>query len=597
MFDPKKFLYAIAAVSAAAMLASCNPVNPEPEPEPEPEPVTLTLNFVLPEGGAKTAWAAGDKIVIHGEYASTQVTVTLEAGDIKGRTATKSVENLFPYEREDCKSTLYAAWPAEAVDNLPHCFFYSKFNTTNREIMAACNVGDTFTFKPVCSAVSFTVNGDYEEYAFSGNKKAVLGYEFLQVKVTDAVENLLQYKGDPIQAVTAPFVKGANLVCFPGDIELEKGFALKLRKGGKAVKAYFVHNAVSLVRGGVLDLGDITAALEDYDDPLSDDIISLDAAGGANCYIVSAPGAYKFKALKGGSKQEIGEPASAEVLWETWNTTEEPASGSVVASAAYADDYIIIHMPAALHPGNAVVAARDADGAILWSWHIWVPQTPVTADSYGDIMGAAVMSRNLGALVDTKAEGMVDPLSYGLVYQWGRKDPFVNSPTALKNDLAAYVGAAEEVAAGQISLADAIGNPRLLGHTNDGNWMDEVDETLWSNDEKSIYDPCPPGYRVPARNTNKPFWSGNLTAAAGWKADGTNGWLTIGEPVAVFPIAGYRDDYDVKGMAKVGARTLYWTAHGSEAKAACADLRYDKGTFKLGSAPKARLGSVRCVAE
>ena len=153
------------------------------------------------------------------------------------------------------------------------------------------------------------------------------------------------------------------------------------------------------------------------------------------------------------------------------------------------------------------------------------------------------------------------------------------------------------MAAGQISLADAIANPRLLGHTNDGNWMDEVDETLWSDDEKSIYDPCPPGYRVPARNTNKPFWSGDLTTAAGWKADGTNGWLTIGEPAAVFPIAGYRDDYDVKGMAKVGARTLYWTAHGSETKAAGADLRYDKGTFKLGSAPKARLGSVRCVTE
>ena len=67
---------------------------------------------------------------------------------------------------------------------------------------------------------------------------------------------------------------------------------------------------------------------------------------------------------------------------------------------------------------------------------------------------------------------------------------------------------------------------------------------------------------------------------------------------AVFPIAGYRDDYEVGGMAKVGARTLYWFARAaSDAAGAGADLRYDKGTFKFGSAPKARLGSVRCVVE
>ena len=604
MREFKRIIYAIAALGAAAMLGACNPDEPEVDPgtqtEPAPEPVTMTLSFVLPSDGLKTAWTAGDQIVVHGEYAATQVTVTLSASDISadGKTAKLQVEGLYPYEREDCATTLYAAYPASLVDNLRHCFFYTKFSTTNGQLMAACNDGDTFRFQDICSLLSFSVSGDYEAYQVSGIKKTVLGYEFLQVKLTDKEQNFLQYKGDPIQIVTAPFASGVNVVGIPGDVTLTDGLSVKLRKGGKAVKAFFLKEEVALQRGQTLDLGDITSRLEDYDDPLSDDIVSLDTDGSANCYIVTAPGAYKFKAVKGNSKQEFDDPFAASVLWETWNSDEEVEAGSVVASASYAEDYIILHTPAALRPGNAVIALRDAGGTILWSWHIWVPAEAVTADSCGDIMGAPLMNLNLGALVAARAEdAMVDPLSYGLVYQWGRKDPFVNSPTAMTNAIATWAGADEEVAAGQISLAASIENPRLLGHLNDGNWMDEVDDELWSDDEKTVYDPCPPGYRVPARNTTKVFWSGDVSTAAGWQVDGTNGWIALGEPQAVFPIAGYRDDWSVGGMYKVGLRALYWTSHGAEAKAYGADLRADGKSYKLASPAKSRLGSVRCVAE
>ena len=77
------------------LLAACGGENitPEPQPEPKPEPETRTLTFVLPEDGSKTAWEAGDAIVVHGEYAAEQVTVTLAAGDISsdGKTASKEV--------------------------------------------------------------------------------------------------------------------------------------------------------------------------------------------------------------------------------------------------------------------------------------------------------------------------------------------------------------------------------------------------------------------------------------------------------------------------------------------------------------------------
>ena len=101
------------------------------------------------------------------------------------------------------------------------------------------------------------------------------------------------------------------------------------------------------------------------------------------------------------------------------------------------------------------------------------------------------------------------------------------------------------------------------------------------------------------KNTAVPFWAVDLSAQAGWAVNATAGWLKIGTPdPAIFPIAGYRDDYEVGGLAKVGVRTLYWTSQASsEAKGPGADLRSDKGTYVFGSAPKARLGSVRCVVE
>lgn len=602
------YKYAIVILSSLALVA-CGDEKDEPTPvdpnqKEEVQPVTKTLTFVLPENSisGKTQWVAGDEIVVHGEYAADQVTVKLSAGDISadGKTASLSVDNLKPYVREDVTSTLYAGYPASAVNNLRHCFFYTQFNTTNSPLMAACNGkgNDTFQFVDLSAAISFTVDDKYDGYVISGNKKETLGYGVFQVKITPEEQNYIQYVNDPLLSIEGSLEPGLNTIYVPGNVQLEAGYTIKFKEGEEFTGILKTHDEASLSHGEILDLGDISTTIEHYVNPFSSDVKDLDTGGNANCYIVTAPGTYKFKAVYGNkSTSFLMDVADAVVLWETWNDDQEVEAGSVLAAASYAEDYIILTMPETLHPGNAVVAARAEDGTILWCWHIWVPQTEVTSASYGGIMGTDVMDRNLGALVVTEAgETPIDPLSYGLVYQWGRKDPFTG-PGTFNGKKATWVGVDEEIAPGQITVADAVAQPRLLGHINDGDWSDQVDETLWQDEGKTIYDPCPVGYRVPPRNSNVPFWTSDLSAQTGWAVDATNGWLTIGDPVAVFPIAGYRDDYSVGDMAKVGARTLYWTAHGSEAKAACADLRYDKGTFMLGSAPKARLGSVRCVAE
>lgn len=614
MNEIMKKIYDIAILCAVLLpLCSCggDPVEPEPTPV-GPEPESRTLTFVLPEitlgegeeapAALKTAWKAGDQIVVHGEYAKDQVVVTLAGGDISGdgKTATVKVDGLFPYRREDCSSTLYASYPASVVDNLKHCFFYSKFSTTGQQILAACNSGDTFQFQNILGILAMTVGEGLGDFTISTPKKDPMGYEFLQVKITDSEQLYKQYVGNPILQLDGSVNGGDLLVFLPDETSFAGGFVVKFKENGDYTKIYKHTEPVEVLRGTVVYLGDISDEIQHYDNPFSADVKDLDAAGNANCYIINEPGSYKFKAVYGNEPTSyLQDVETAEILWETWNDLSEVTPNSVLASASFAEDFIILRTPETLHPGNALVAAKDAAGKILWSWHIWVPATAVKTANFGGIMGVDLMDRNLGALVATEAgDAEIDPTSYGMLYQWGRKDPFTAAGAFKSSSPATYAGVPEEVAPGQILLEESIANPRLLGHINNGDWCLVVNNEYWADAEKTLYDPCPPGYRVPKKITANPFWASDLTAQAGWGVNLTAGWLKLGSPdAAVFPIAGYRDDYDVAGLAKVGVRTLYWTSQASDdAKGPGADLRSDKA-YTFGSAPKARLGSVRCTVE
>lgn len=610
-----KKIYDIAILCAVIIpLFACHK-DPENSVNPgtvDPEPESRTLTFVLPEftlgegeeapAALKTAWQAGDQIVVHGEYAKNQVVVTLAGGDISGdgKTATVKVDGLFPYKREDCSSTLYASYPASAVDNLKHCFFYSKFSTTSRQIMAACNDGDTFRFQNILGVLSMTVGEGLDEFTISTPKKDALGYEFLQVKITDGEQLYRQYVGSPLLQMDGTVNGDKVLVFLPDETSFAGGFVIKFKENGDYTKIYKHSEPVEVLRGTVVDLGDISGEIQHYDNPFSSDVIDLDATGNANCYIINEPGSYKFKAVYGNEPTNyLQDVEDAEILWETWNDMSEVTPNSVIASASFAEDFIILRTPETLHPGNALIAAKDASGKVLWSWHIWIPATAVNTAAFGGIMGVDMMDRNLGALVATEAgDAEIDPASYGMMYQWGRKDPFTAAGAFKGSSPATYAGVPEELAPGQILLEESIANPRLLGHINNGDWCLVTNNEFWADAEKTLYDPCPPGYRVPKKITANPFWSSDLTSQAGWGVNLTAGWLKLGSPDAsVFPIAGYRDDYGVDGLAKVGVRTLYWTSQASDdAKGPGADLRSDSG-YKFGSAPKARLGSVRCTVE
>ena len=330
-------------------------------------------------------------------------------------------------------------------------------------------------------------------------------------------------------------------------------------------------------------------------------IPDLSKEGSANCYIIPATtdaGAqYKFKAVKGNSAESVGTVASAEVFWETWNTADEPTVGSVVAAAEYADGYVTITMPAeTIHAGNAVVAVKDADGNILWSWHIWVPATEVAADPAGAAMlGGTILDRNLGALIAPVAgEEALTVEALGLYYQWGRKDPFpgpqdfVDYPSKAK-----LAGAQFTKDANQRTVEYGIAHPNEYSYgAGSCDWLAEPIADLWDKEgSKTIYDPCPVGYKVPAYDAELPMWK---KTNDNWTFS-DNFWMTNSASTSVFPLAGYIDDGN--GSFVMKKRTFYWSSkeYTDHIRACGADVRAP--SYNGEKTYKARGASVRCVAE
>lgn len=231
-----------------------------------------------------------------------------------------------------------------------------------------------------------------------------------------------------------------------------------------------------------------------------DDLIDLNAGGEtANCYIVSGPATYKFKSVKGNSSESVGVVASTEVLWESFGTSVTPEIGDLVEIVDHSDGYIYFKVPDSFKEGNAVIAAKDASETILWSWHIWLTDRPEEQLYYN--YAGVMMDRNLGATSATPG----DVCALGLLYQWGRKDPFLSSSDIHVAKPAAstitWPTSVPSTSFGSISYA--VQHPTTfitLDQYDNWDWYYtgnfSTDNTRWQS-EKTIYDPCPSGWRVP----------------------------------------------------------------------------------------------------
>jgi len=145
-----------------------------------------------------------------------------------------------------------------------------------------------------------------------------------------------------------------------------------------------------------------------------------------------------------------------EIIWQTKNCIGDNTNGNLVYLGPDTGDKYRKIIVIAKDEGNALIAARNSSGNIIWSWHIWVTKnepdnlanavvyTTYSWDSSGihggknaqRIPGYSIMPCNLGALAfrapdqsdySVSRGGKFDDAqikTFGMLYQWGRKDPF-----------------------------------------------------------------------------------------------------------------------------------------------------------------------------
>lgn len=323
----------------------------------------------------------------------------------------------------------------------------------------------------------------------------------------------------------------------------------------------------------------------------------------ANSYIVSKAGDYKFKAThKGNSTSSaVGTIKSAVVLWESFGTATAPSVGDLVKNVAYSDGYITF--TATAKEGNAVIAAKDASDKILWSWHIWLTDQPAE-HVYANNAGT-MMDRNLGATSATPG----DVGALGLLYQWGRKDPFLGSSAISGYNVAkstiTWPGRVES-SAETGTIAYAVTHPTTFISNADvysnRDWYytgdNTTDNTRWTESEnaKSVYDPCPAGWRVPDGGTDG-IW--NTAGFDDPTFDGTNKGKTFSNNgIEIwYPAAGYLAYDNV--LSHAGTSLYCWTATPWPDSAHAINLYFKSGSQNLATNHGMRVigCSVRCSKE
>ena len=384
---------------------------------------------------------------------------------------------------------------------------------------------------------------------------------------------------------------------------------------------------------------------EDLTEPDVDDVqetvTDLSEAGTANCYIVKTAGSYSFDATVRGNGEFVegvdfaGEKLDSKGAKLVWQSDKNGLIDSLSLKEGR------IYFSSNGKKGNALIAALDEAGNIVWSWHIWLLDEEISdVKTSGGIM---VMDRNLGAAsLDSES-----PESHGLLYQWGRHEPFPASPvvsggTTSTMPRTVYDESGNEVAIVASSrensenntLEYALSNPTTVLSNNAQfaecrDWLrrEFSNPALWGgkDGEKSLFDPCPAGYRVPKLGTFDFFTSsgGYETDIAGFSVsdinhdgvidgnDYKNGWYILFDAAtdsySYFPAATrYDGSYAMLMGSKAGLWGNYWYADADETDDSSVPCGAYALAFQFGdsvsASPKAIGGradaySVRCVKE
>lgn len=279
--------------------------------------------------------------------------------------------------------------------------------------------------------------------------------------------------------------------------------------------------------------------------------LCLSDSGTSNSYMIYPnPGVFYFDAtVKGNSFEPLdGIPYDAEVLWETRNGRKTVSAGDIISQVDVVSDMVFFKTPEDVVPGNALIAVKDENGTILWSWHIWVVDFDPEETRQVYKSGAVMMDRNLGALSAEPG----DEDSFGFYYQWGRKDP-MDGPGSYQSEMMTTYPADAFRYEETYSYPDfdtmeyCIQNPTTILHPTTWNDVDG----LWDSN-KTKYDPCPPGWMVPTENAWN--WIG---IESGLSSEYVKLSSSYSDPEAYFPTAGATyGDNSISHMNECGH---YWT--------------------------------------
>ena len=311
-----------------------------------------------------------------------------------------------------------------------------------------------------------------------------------------------------------------------------------------------------------------------------DDLATVHFGVDANCYILPIPKekekSYTFNAIHRpnvfwGDRYGLNakypnytvdreKEWKARLLWSDLEMTKEEVEAFLVKSSgdgkgSYMDmnQRIKVTVPSDLEPCNVVVGMYlDDPDNIIWSWHLWITKyNPDNIERHAPIEGKFVYPVEGGevhrynGVAWTEEDGLYkngyamdrvlgshDPKlnnwtkGGGLVYQWGRKDPFSASehnictydsngvPTTMSVKVWPVIipESSAELQATNGIIPFSVNCPTHILSSivtwgafhnqkiqwNDPKASDRTDcEELGANKDKSFFDPCPPGWRVP----------------------------------------------------------------------------------------------------
>ncbi|VTY13347.1 Uncharacterised protein [uncultured Prevotella sp.] len=296
-------------------------------------------------------------------------------------------------------------------------------------------------------------------------------------------------------------------------------------------------------------------------------------------------------------------------------------SASPIAHDASGDAYLDFEVKQSdIKSGNAVVAVTKG-GTVVWSWHLWFApksalntiavtnyqnkvynfteetlgwkptkwegtlyNTPRTVKVRVEQTIANNGTKQVSDITITQNPGTVRT-GIATIYEFGRKDAFPGM-----NETQLPQGAINANAGDYMSITNGIQNPENF-YNRGNSWSNTPPAgysyyNLWSADNtttgyndnavvKTVYDPCPVGFKMPASNAFTGFTSNGQAqfTPANINADGTNDsqakfeaayghnfWTNSSKNATIFfPALGLRNDSDGL-LSGVGNRGSYWSA-------------------------------------